>query len=196
MEYTPKTFIIPELDGISKKSVEDHLGLYAGYVKNFNSLSALLPEYAQDSEKHAHALSEIIRRRSFEFGGMRLHELYFAQLEGGAAPITPGGTLATQLEAEYHKVEYFLAMFRAVALMRGPGWALLYFDPVQKQFLVGFSGEQHQGHFATLPVILALDVWEHAYLLDHGTTGRGAYIDAFFKNLNWSVLEKRFADIA
>lgn len=196
MQYTAQTFTIPELEGISKKSVEDHLGLYAGYVKNFNALSALLPEYAQDSEKHAHALSEIIRRRSFEFGGMRLHELYFAQFEGGATPLAPNGAFAAQLEAEYHKVEYFLAMFRAVALMRGPGWALLYWDPLAKQFLTGFSGEQHQGHFATLPVILALDVWEHAYLLDHGTAGRGAYIDAFFKNLNWSVLEKRFADIS
>jgi len=196
MQYQPKTFAIPDLDGISKKSIEDHLGLYTGYVKNFNALSALLPEYAKDSEKHAHALSEIIRRRSFEFGGMRLHELYFAQLEGGATTGTPGSALITQLEAEYHTLESFIAMFRAVALMRGPGWALLYFDPLQKQFLIGFSGEQHQGHFATLPIILALDVWEHAYLLDHGTAGRGAYIDAFFKNLNWSVLEQRFADIS
>ncbi len=196
MQYTAQTFTIPKLEGISQKSVEDHLGLYAGYVKNFNALSALLPEYAQDSEKHAHALSEIIRRRSFEFGGMRLHELYFAQFEGSSTPLTTSSPLMTQLEAEYTKVEHFLAMFRAVALMRGPGWALLYWDPLQKQFLIGFSGEQHQGHFATLPIILALDVWEHAYLLDHGAQGKAAYVDAFFKNLNWSVVEKRFVDIS
>jgi Fe-Mn family superoxide dismutase len=195
MEYQARTFTLPTLEGLSSKSVEEHLGLYAGYVKNFNAISNLLPEYAKDSEKNAHALAELIRRRSFEFDGMRLHELYFEQLEGTATALAVDSTLAKQIAAEYHQVEYFVAMFRAIGLMRGPGWALLYWDPVAEQFLTGFSGEQHQGHFATLPVILALDVWEHAYLLDHGAQGKGAYIDAFFKNLNWTVVEKRFASL-
>ena len=196
MAYSEKKFTIPDLDGISKKSIEEHLGLYAGYVKNFNALSALLPEYAKDNEKHAHALSEIIRRRSFEFGGMRLHELYFAQFESGSIPLTTGGALMKQIEAEYHKPEYFIAMFRAIGLMRGPGWAILYWDPLGKQFLTGFSGEQHQGHFVTLPIVLALDVWEHAFILDYGAQGKGKYIDAFFKNLNWHIVEERFASVA
>lgn len=194
MQYQEQKFTIPALDGLSKASIDAHLGLYAGYVKNFNAISGLLSEYAKDSEKNAHALAELIRRRSFEFGGMRLHELYFAQFEGGSTPLTAGGALAGQLDAEYHKLEYFIAMFRAIALMRGPGWAVLYWDPAAGQFLTGFSGEQHQGHFVTLPVILALDVWEHAYLADYGVTGKDKYIDAFFKNLNWSVVEQRFAD--
>lgn len=195
MEYPAKTFTIPTLDGISAKSVEEHLGLYAGYVKNFNAMSALLPEYAKDAEKNNHALAEIIRRRSFEFDGMRLHELYFGQLEGGSTSLTTSSALSKQLDAEYHKPEYFLAMFRMIAMMRGPGWAMLYWDPEAKQFITGFSGEQHQGHFVTLPVILALDVWEHAYILDYGAAGRGKYVDAFFKNLNWGVIEKRFSNL-
>jgi Fe-Mn family superoxide dismutase len=196
MEYKARTFEIPTLDGISAKSIEEHLGLYAGYVKNFNAISAMMPEYAKDPEKNAHALAELIRRRSFEFGGMRLHELYFSQFEGGAAALSPESALSRQMDTEYHKAEHFLPFFRMIAMMRGPGWAMLYWDPVAKQFLTGFSGEQHQGHFATLPVILALDVWEHAFLLDHGAQGKGAYVDAFFKNLNWATVEKRFASIA
>lgn len=195
MEYSPKTFSIPALEGLSAKSIEEHIGLYQGYVKNFNAISKLLPEYAQDSEKHQHALSELIRRRSFEFDGMRLHELYFEQLEGGARALTAGGPLMQQLEKEYMKAEHIEPYLKAIGSMRGPGWALLYWDPEAKQFLAGFAGEQHQGHFATLPIILALDVWEHAYLLDHGAQGKGAYIDAFFKNLNWSVVESRFSKL-
>lgn len=196
MEYAPKTFSIPQLDGISGKSIEEHIGLYQGYVKNFNAISKLLPEYAADSEKHQHALSELIRRRSFEFGGMRLHELYFAQLEGGAQALNPDSALSKQFEKEYMKAEHVVPYLKAIGLMRGPGWALLYWDPEAKQFLAGFSSEQHQGHFATLPVVLALDVWEHAYLLDHGAQGKAAYIDAFFKNLNWSVIENRFETLS
>lgn len=193
MNYSPKTFTIPPIDGISTKSIEEHIGLYNGYVKNFNAISEMLTEYAKDSEKHAHALSELIRRRSFEFDGMRLHELYFEQLEGGASPLVESGPLAKALENEYRKIEQFLGMFRAIAMMRGPGWAILYYDPIGKQFVTGFSGEQHQGHFVTLPVILALDVWEHAFLLDHGAQGKGKYVEAFMKALNWRVIETRFS---
>lgn len=195
MEYSPKTFTIPALEGISQKSIEEHLGLYQGYVKNFNAISALMPQLAADLEKNAHPLAELIRRRSFEFGGMRLHEYYFSQFEGGAKALDPQSALAKQFEKEYHSADNFLPYFKMIAMTRGPGWAVLYWDAQEKQFLAGFSGEQHQGHFVTLPIVLALDVWEHAYLLDYGAAGRAKYIDAFFKNLNWSVIEERFEDI-
>lgn len=195
MAYVEKQFDIPKLEGISEESIKQHLALYAGYVKNFNAISAAMPEYASDPEKNAHALAELIRRRSFEFGGMRLHELYFPQFEGGSTPLTTGSALAKELEKTYQKLEHFVPYFTMIANIRGPGWAMLYFDPQAKEFLAGFSGEQHQGHFVGLPVILALDVWEHAYLLDYGASGRTKYIEAFFKNLNWSVVEQRFAEL-
>ena len=193
--YEAQTFNLPALDGISQKSVDEHLGLYQGYVKNFNAISTKIAEYAkEDTEKHAHALSELIRRKSFEFDGMRLHEMYFEQFEGGSTTLTTGGPLAEALKKEYH--EYFQEYFKAIGSMRGPGWAMLYYDPAPPtggQFQAGFAGEQHQGHFVTLPIILALDVWEHAFLLDYGAQGKGKYIDAFFTNLNWNILEKRYA---
>lgn len=195
MTYETRSFTIPELEGISKKSVEEHLGLYAGYVKNFNAITALVGELMKDSEKNAHAISELMRRRSFEFDGMRLHELYFAQFEEGAKAFDPSSTLGAAVAAQYGNPDYLMMEVRHVAMMRGPGWSLLYWDPAAKQFLVGFSGEQHQGHFVTLPIILALDVWEHAYLLDHGAQGKAAYVDAFFKNLNWTVAEERFSNL-
>jgi len=189
--YQAKTFTIPKLDGISEKSIEEHLGLYQGYVKNFNAISDKLVEYAREStEKNSHALSELIRRRSFEFDGMRLHELYFAQFEGGAKALDENSPLGKQLKQEYQG--HFDEFFKMIGSMRGPGWALLYWDKEASQFLAGFSGEQHQGHFVTLPIVVALDVWEHAFLLDYGAQGKGKYIDAFLKNLNWSVVEKRF----
>jgi Fe-Mn family superoxide dismutase len=194
MQYQERKFNLPVLDGISPKSIEEHLGLYAGYVKNFNAISNKLVEYAgAGTEQNAHALSELIRRRSFEFGGMRLHELYFAQWEGGPTPLTTGSALSEALKRDYQ--EYFQEYFKAIGLMRGPGWALLYFDKEAGQFLAGFSGEQHQGHFVTLPIVLALDVWEHAFILDYGAQGKAKYIDAFFKNLNWAVMEERFAKL-
>jgi Fe-Mn family superoxide dismutase len=191
MTYEAKKFNLPSLDGISDESVKQHIGLYEGYVKNFNAISSKLVEYAKDgTEQNALALSELIRRKSFEFDGMRLHEYYFTQFEGGAKELNKDSALGRALETEYHG--YTVEYMKAIGNMRGPGWAMLYWDPRGRQFQSGFVGEQHQGHFATLPIILALDVWEHSFILDYGAAGKGKYLDAFFKNLNWSVIEKRF----
>lgn len=194
--YETQTFDLPQLDGISAKTVEEHLGLYAGYVKNFNAMTVQIGELTKDTEKNAHAIAELTRRRSFEFGGMRLHELYFSQWEKGASELGKNGALAKALEKDYGGAETALALIRQTGMMRGPGWSLLYFDPKASTFHIGFSGEQHQGHFVTLPIILALDVWEHAFILDYGAQGKGKYIDAFFKNLNWDVMEKRFEQLS
>lgn len=193
--YEAKTFNIPTLADISDTSVKEHLGLYEGYVKNFNAMTELISELANDSEKNAHALAEIVRRRSFEFGGMRLHEHYFAQWEGSAQEMRDDSALAELLTQQFGSVDAAVAQVRNTGMMRGPGWSILYWDPQGSTFHIGFTGEQHQGHFVTLPIVLGLDVWEHSYVLDHGAAGKGAYIDAFFKNLNWGVIEKRFEEI-
>ncbi len=42
------------------------------------------------------------------------------------------------------------------------------------------------GRYLGAPVVL-LDVYEHAYFLDY-QTDRASYIDAFFNNLDWGVV--------
>jgi Fe-Mn family superoxide dismutase len=191
--YTPKTFSLPSLAGISDKSVQEHIGLYEGYVKNFNAISTLIEEFLADPDKYALAIAELRRRHSFEFDGMKLHELYFAQLEGGAKALDATSPLAQALTAHWGSADAAVKRMTQTGMMRGPGWSILYYNPESKAFHMSFVGEQHQGHLATLPIIAALDVWEHAFLLDYGAQGKGKYIEAFFNNLNWSVIEQRFA---
>jgi len=196
MQYQERTFTVPELSSISKSSIDAHLGLYAGYVKNFNAISALIEELLSDPAKNALAIAELRRRHAFEFDGMLLHELYFPQFEGGPQALDENSALAQALAKHWGNSGAAAERVRQTGMMRGPGWSILYFNPQNGAFHMGFVGEQHQGHFATLPIILALDVWEHAYLTDFGTTGKDKYIDAFFANLNWKVLEQRFVNIA
>ena len=195
MEYQERKFNLPELDGLSKNSIDQHLSLYAGYVKNFNAISALVEELLKDPEKNSITIAELRRRHSFEFDGMKLHELYFSQFEGGPTPLTSSSAFAGAVTKHWGSTQSMLERVRQTGMMRGPGWSILYFNPESGMFHMGFVGEQHQGHFATLPIILALDVWEHAFVIDYGVAGKGKYIDAFFKNLNWSVLEERFLNI-
>ncbi len=194
--FTEQKFDIPELKGISKKSIEEHLGLYAGYVKNFNALNESTTKLMGNADNNL-TIAELHRRLSFEFGGMRLHEYYFKQLEGGSTSLTTSGALANAINESYpseNPQERIIKLMKNIASTRGPGWALLYWDPVSQQLMTGFSGEQHLGHFASLPIVLALDVWEHTYILDYGASGKAKYVDAFFENLNWQTCEQNFAE--
>ncbi len=192
MLYTAKKFDIPKLNGLSNESIEDHLWLYNGYVNNFNTMTELLEKELSNPQGNSHIISEIYRRRSFEFGGMRLHEYYFSQIELGATQINDNSALAEAIKSQFGSVETMLSQLKTVGMMRGPGWAILYYDTISQQFLMGFTGEQHQGHFVTLPIIIALDVWEHAYIKDYGVSDKGKYIDAYFQNMNWDIIAKRF----
>lgn len=190
--YTEKKFNIPELKGISRKTIDEHMKLYAGYVKNVNLITDKIAEYMTDSEKHALALAELQRRYSFEWNGMRNHEHYFAAFEGGAQDLGDSGALKAAIAAEFDSFENWLATFKAIALMRGVGWAMLYFDKKTDKLVHAWVEEQHLGQLNGAQLILGLDMWEHSYYLDYTPSEKKKYIEAFFENLNWSVVEKEF----
>jgi Fe-Mn family superoxide dismutase len=185
-------FNIGELTGISLDSVTEHLKLYAGYVKHANLILSKIEEMSKDSEANAYALGELQRRFGFEFDGMRNHEYYFKSLEGGAVAITENSALHNTITEEWGSFDAWLARFKAVALTRGIGWAFLYYDKTTGRLLNSWVDEQHLGHLTGLSPILALDVWEHAFVPDYKASGKKAYVEDFFKNLNWSVIEENF----
>ncbi|MDP3989120.1 MAG: Fe-Mn family superoxide dismutase [bacterium] len=187
--YTEQTFDLKNIDGLSEKQIENHLKLYSGYVKNTNALEEKLGEYMSNAEQHATALSELKRRLGFEFDGMRLHEYYFEALGGEKETEAP--ILNEKITQQYDQFDHFLNEFKAVGMMRGIGWALLYHDPKAKRFHTAWISDHELGHLAGCDIILAMDVWEHAYLLDYLPSQRKDYIEVFFKNLNWSILEDR-----
>ncbi|MCX6719063.1 MAG: Fe-Mn family superoxide dismutase [Candidatus Taylorbacteria bacterium] len=190
--FTAKTFNIPALKGISAKNIEEHLKLYAGYVKNANLVIEKSQELMKDSEKNAYLLSELARRFSFEFNGMRNHEAYFASIEGGQKPLSDSSALKQAIESEFGSFDEWLASFKALAMTRGIGWAMLYYDPQDKRLLMSWIDEQHLGQLTECTKILALDMWEHSYVADYQPSGKKAYVEDFFANLNWEVAEENY----
>jgi len=93
-KFEEKKFNIGILKGISAKNIEEHLKLYAGYVKNANLIQNMIEQYAKiDDEGGKYSVAEITRRFGFEFNGMRNHEYYFDSLSGGAKELKKEGEL-------------------------------------------------------------------------------------------------------
>lgn len=187
--YEAKTFNLGILEGLSEKQISEHLKLYEGYVKNINKLMSRIEELKKDSETHAYELAEVKRRLGFEFNGMRLHEYYFEQFESSDGD---DGALKAKIEEQFGSYDAWKAEFEAVAKMRGVGWALLMLDNRTGMLHNVWVSDHEVGHLGGQNILIACDVWEHAFLLDYLPSERGKYIEAFFKNLNWQVVESRY----
>ncbi|MDO8575200.1 MAG: Fe-Mn family superoxide dismutase [bacterium] len=199
---TPKLFEelkfnISNLVGISDKTTEEHLKLYSGYVKNANLILQKIDELSIDSEKNAYVLGELQRRFGFEFDGMRNHEIYFSSLSRESVEegrfLSGSSKLQGAISEEWNSFEKWLQRFKTVAMTRGVGWAILYYDKKTNRLLNSWVDEQHLGHLTGLTPILALDMWEHSYVADYLPSGKKKYIEDFFTNLNWQKIEENFS---
>lgn len=171
--------------GFSDALLNDHLTLYAGYVKNSNSLIKLL----DDTEPGTQEYSELQRRLGWEWNGMRLHELYFGNVSPKPCPLSEG-VLRSKIESVYGDMETWKKNFIAVGAMRGIGWAVLAYDRVSEELFNLWINEHDSGHLAGTTPLLVMDVFEHAYLRDYGIK-RADYIDAFVKAIDWNAVEGR-----
>lgn len=189
--YEAKTFDIPELKGISEQSIDEHLKLYAGYVKHTNLILEKIHEGAEGYE-----ISEMRRRLGFEFDGMRNHEYYFEQLEGGAAEFNPDAALTKKLGEQFGEPKKAFDDFMKLASTRGVGWAILYYDKQNDVLIQSWVDEQHLGQLNGLEVIFALDMWEHSYMLDYKPSEKMKYVEAYMENVNWKTVEDRFDQVA
>ena len=190
--FQAKTFNIPLVAGISKKTIEEHLKLYAGYVKHANLIQEKIAEYKADSEKNAYVLGELNRRFAFEFDGMRNHEYYFEELEGGHREAAMDSLLNKQIEKDFGSVKEWFDSFVVLAMTRGIGWAVLWYDPVSKHLVQNWVDEQHLGQLNGLKFIYGIDMWEHSYLMDYTPGEKRKYIDAYTNATNQEVSARRF----
>lgn len=192
MTYEARKFELPELKGISQKQIEVHIALYQGYVKHVNLIQEKIKALKEaDAEGNAYGIAELRRRFAFEFDGMRMHEYYFEQFEGKpTGPIT-NSSLAKAAERKYESWDGFLAHIREVAGSRGIGWVVVFYDSTIDEVHTVYVGDHEIGQLSGLPILLALDLWEHAYMVDYVPADKKKYVDAFFENLNWSIIEGR-----
>jgi len=142
----------------------------------------------KDGKTGAPEYAELKRRMGFEFNGMRLHELYFANL-GGKTLSNVESKFTKKVAASFGSYEAWEVDFKAVGAMRGIGWVVLYED-WNGQLFNQWINEHETGHLAGCTPVLVMDVFEHAYMLDYQLK-RADYITAFFKNINWENVEKR-----
>jgi Fe-Mn family superoxide dismutase len=174
-----------ELEGISRASIEAQHRLYEGYVNTRNEILRKLATADLDSANQVYSELRTLKvELSFAIGGIKNHELYFEHLGGGGGD--PRGAVAALIRRDFGSAETWRSDLKAAG-MAGRGWAWTAYDWDEGR-LVNYVGDGPNAFpiWNATPLV-ALDVEEHAYFLDF-QTDRGAYIDAFLDNLDWSVV--------
>ncbi len=190
--YVEKDFShLKGLTGISDKTLEIHLALYSGYVKNTNGLNEKVVDLTEKNQSGTPEYSELKRRYGWEYNGMRLHEYYFGNLKAGGSELKEGSTMGHTIVETYSSIEVWKNDFMKVGAMRGVGWAILFQDPFTKALSNHWISSHEEGNVAGFQPILVMDVWEHAFLLDYKPSERSKYIEAFFSNIDWAAVEQR-----
>lgn len=192
-EYTPKKYEhLLGMQGFSDKLLTTHFKLYEGYVTNTNLQLEELSQLLKEDKQKLPLYSEVKRRLGWEFNGMRLHEYYFDNL-GGKKPVSNSSHFYKRVEKQFGSFDMWKKDFIATGGIRGIGWAALYADQATGR-LVNFWIEEHNAnHLAGAELLLIMDVFEHAFIIDYGTE-RDKYIDSFFKNIDWDVVDRRCRD--
>ena len=191
MKYEIKNFdSLLGLPGFSENLLKNHFTLYQGYVNNFNKLNDLLVALEKSDKFGTPEYAELNRRFGWEFNGMRLHEYYFENLSKNPAVFDDSMKLAELINAEFGSFDLFQKDFKAMAAMRGIGWVVLYLDREANRVFNVWINEHDAGHFSGCIPLLVMDVFEHSYMLDYGIK-KADYIEAFFRAIDWRVVENR-----
>ena len=177
---------------ISAETLHYHHGKHAAaYVDKLNSLIAGTP-FAETS-----SLEDIVLQADgaiFNNAAQAWnHAFYFDQF-APKPKHKPEGELAKAIDKTFGSVEQLKEQMErdAIALF-GSGWVWLAAD---KHGELKIVSKPNAGNPLTegLYPLIAIDVWEHAYYIDH-RNARAAGVKALWKVLCWSKIEERYAQI-
>lgn len=191
--YEAKQFeSINGINGLSEKLMKEHYKLYEGYVKKANEITEKLKTVDLSSANATYSeLRALKLGYSFAVNAIKSHELYFDNLSGNGK--APEGWIGSKIADTFGSYENWLADMKATGIA-ARGWVWFAFD-WQNGSIFNYLGDAHDAFpiWHATPLV-ALDVYEHAYMMDYGVA-RADYIEAFFKNLNWNDVEKTISTL-
>ncbi|MCK9630177.1 MAG: superoxide dismutase [Methanoregula sp.] len=169
-----------------------HTKHHQAYVTGANAILEKLDKARKDNADLD--MKATLKELSFHIGGYRLHSLFWENLapagKGGGG--VPKGELAKAIDAEFGKFDRFKKEFtQAASSVEGSGWAVLTHCMKTNRLLIMQLEKHNVNLIPGFRILMALDVWEHAYYLDY-KNDRAKFIDGFWNIVKWDEVNTRF----
>lgn len=181
--------LIGHLPGFTEKQLRAHFNLYEGYVKKINEIEEKLNSIDPHTANYSYSeYSELQRRKAVPFNGAYLHQLYFENLS--IEKSNPSQELQKAIEHQFKSLEQWMTHAKA-DLVSAHGWTLLVRSRIDGSLRNVVVEEHHRGVLIESDILIALDGWEHAYMIDYGTS-KSEYIQAVLGAIDWNTVSRRF----
>jgi superoxide dismutase, Fe-Mn family len=183
---------------INSQTVEIHHGKHhSTYLNNLNAILAEFPDQINwDVEKillNLNVFPETNRQSIINNAGQVYnHNLYWNSMQGGEQKFELSPELGKAID-KFESYEKFQELWKQAGLTQfGSGWVWLVTDDKGELTIEKSSNADSPLLHGKKP-IMTMDVWEHAYYLDHQNK-RADYIDGWFSLINWAGVSERFAE--
>jgi len=168
------------LPGLSRALLSAHYDLYLSYISRLNALRYQEEKIPEDA---FFEYGRLKAEEGFLRNAIRLHELYFENL-------TPGGS-GDPFESIGDDEMYarWERQFKMLCLA-STGW-VIHADDLLTGRRFNFTMREHgQGFVAGALPLVVVDCYEHAYMIDYGTSKQD-YVEAVLENIDWDVVRAR-----
>lgn len=185
----PEKVYASEKVGISRKTHDEHLKLWQGYANKTNQIRTALAAMTVDPATANQIYSEMRVLKvdyTFAYEGFINHNIYFETMGGSGGPAT--GKIAELINASYGSFENWAKEWKATGIA-ARGWVYLAYDHDEKRVFNYIGDAQNSFPIWNHTLVLAMDVYEHAYYLDF-QTARAKYIDAYMQCIDWAAVNK------
>jgi Fe-Mn family superoxide dismutase len=170
--------------GLSEKQISEHIKLYEGYCKKIDEIRTKISVNEMEGNATYSEIRELKLEEGFCINAIKLHELFFENIGEGHS-----NEMTKMIENDFGSWDIWKKEFMALA-MSARGWVILAYDWKDDKSHNYICDMHNQGGiWETIPLLI-LDVYEHAYFIDHGTN-RKAYVEGFMNNINWKIVEER-----
>ena len=186
----PKAHMM-KTEKLSDGTKSSHDKLYKGYVEAFNKVTtALVAADKNEVKSTASSYRSLKVDETYNFNGVKLHELYFANISDVNSEIRVDSLPYMRLSRDWGTFEAWQEDFIAACMASRNGWGLTVYEPYRNVFMnVAIDSHDTNIPVGSIPVIV-MDMWEHAYFKDYMVDKKG-YIFTMMKELNWDVIEAR-----
>ncbi|KAI5186476.1 superoxide dismutase, Fe-Mn family [Nematocida homosporus] len=164
--------------------------LHRGYVDRYNAAAANFTDQSIENFLSGSGITDPGRNKQFLFGGYINHALYWRSFSHDAANYQMSQNLAALFNQAFKSRESFKEeATKAMNQIHGSGWLWVMYSPQADRVYLNISSE-HWFPVQDVP-LLAVDVWEHAYLWYSEKGCKVQYISKILDALNWNYASER-----
>ena len=190
-KITAKNYNFSNVKFFSPLQLSEHYILYTRYIDCLNKTNSDIEKDNEGCNPNYSSMRSSQKSQTFCYDAIKLHELYFENLTGNNTRVH--GNIENIINDVFGSYNNFLEKFKCIALsMRG--WVMFCYDKYNNEYYIYGQDSHDDGVMLYAEPLIVLDVYEHSYMIDYGIN-RNLYIDVFFENLDFNVVNNRLNKI-